>query len=574
MKSAYKSASAFLCLFCFSALFVSDLLFAQQIPPGSTPGSEARQILEEQKRREPRKQPKQPEVTIEEEEGELVPKGFPFFAQKINIVGNKSVSTREINKIIEAYVGKEITLPELKNCAKQITRLYQSKGYLTSRAFIPPQEIVEGTVSIEILEAKLGEVKVENNKRIPAKWIIRRVQLKPGSVFQVKTLEKDLIRMNKNPDVEIRAVLVRGKEPGTTDVILTVKEKFPLHASYTFDNQGTKFSGTLRHNIEFTGNGLLNLNDKLSYRQILTEAGQFVGEVADYITPINERGTSAEMTFSEVDTELGHGLGPLHITGRATVFSPSFIQTLHESEKWEANFVGGFDFKTIKTKIAGNENSDDSLRELRFGPNFTEWDKWGRSVIVTNVEIGFSDFLGASKKVNPGASRPGAGGQFQYYQITFARVQNLPYSLVGFLRGNVQLSSDNLVTAEQFRIGGMNTVRGYPEGDYLGDYGFNFTGELRIPPYLFPKEIKLPFNQKIIPRESIQFVIFCDVAKAYLNSPIPQQQSNKLLLGVGPGVLIDIFRHVTARVFMGIPVGEHTSEENNPRLHFVLTATW
>ena len=362
-----------------------DEAYAQQIPPGSTPGSESRALIDEEKPREPSERPKEPEVSIEEQEGELVPQGFPFEVKQIRIVGNKSISTKQIEKITKPYEGRQISLPELKNVAKMITRLYQTKGYLTSRAFIPPQEIVDGTVVIEILEAKLGEVRVEGNKRIPAKWVIRRVRLKSGDVLQVKTLERDLIRMNRNPDVEIRAVLVRGKEPGTTDIILTVKEKFFLHAGYTFDNQGTKFSKILRQNFDGSANGITNLNDRASVRQIFTDSAEFIGEVANYNTPINEKGTSADMTFSNVNIVLGEGLAPLEIRGRATVFSPSLIQSIHESEKWEANIVAGFDFKTIKTRVLGTEISDDELRELRVGPNVTQWDKWGRSVLTSNI---------------------------------------------------------------------------------------------------------------------------------------------------------------------------------------------
>ncbi len=554
----------------------TNFLYAQQIPPdarSSDPGSQEKAMIEQMEPREPAKEPKAPPVNIKEEEGELVPEGFPFLVKDIKVVGNTVISSKEINKIVDPYEGKEISLTELKNVAKLITRLYQSKGYLTSRAFIPPQEVVEGIVTLEILEAKLGEVRIEGNKRIPAKWIIQRLRLKHGSIFQVKLLERDLIRMNKNPDVEIRAVLVRGKEPGTTDIVLTVKEKFFMHAAYTFDNLGTKFSGTLRHNIDFSANGILNLNDRLSGKVILTDSAEFVGEVADYVTPINEYGTSAQMTFSNVNIHLGEGLTNLDIRGRATVFSPAFTQTLHESEKWEANFVTGFDFKTVKTRVLATEISDDELRELKFGPNLTQWDKWGRSVLISNFVIGFPSFLGASSKKDPHASRPQTGGQFQIYQITGARVQNLPLGLIGFFRISTQFTPDRLVTAEQFRIGGMNTVRGYPEGDYLGDYGFNPTAELRIPPYFFPKEMNF-FGKKFVPREMIQFVAFCDIAKAYLNKPLAQEDSSKLLIGVGPGVLVDIMNHVTARVFCGIPVGERTSEENGARLHFVLTVAW
>ena len=135
------------------------------------------------------------------------------------------------------------------------------------------------------------------------------------------------------------------------------------------------------------------------------------------------------------------------------------------------------------------------------------------------------------------------------------------------------MTPDRLVTAEQFRIGGMSSVRGYAEGEALGDYGFNSTIELRVPPFFLPKEIPW-FKKSLLSKETLQFVVFGDAAKAYLNKPRAGEDSSTLMTSAGVGVLFDLFRHVSLRMMLGFPLYERSEEENNPRLHFVLTSSW
>jgi hemolysin activation/secretion protein len=136
----------------------------------------------------------------------------------------------------------------------------------------------------------------------------------------------------------------------------------------------------------------------------------------------------------------------------------------------------------------------------------------------------------------------------------------------------MQLTPNRLVPAQQFRIGGLYSVRGYPEGDFLGDYGFQGSLELRVPPYFVPKDWTWPATERSV-RDSLRAVCFVDMAQGYLNAPKFEDESTQHLLGIGGGIRVNINDLLQARAEVGIPIGaDQSSDGKNARLHFVLRA--
>ena len=60
-------------------------------------------------------------------------------------------------------------------------------------------------------------------------------------------------------------------------------------------------------------------------------------------------------------------------------------------------------------------------------------------------------------------------------------IRRLDEDLLLVLRGDLQLSTTDLVPLEQFRIGGFNSVRGYRQDFTLADNGLSAGAEMRIP---------------------------------------------------------------------------------------------
>jgi len=133
------------------------------------------------------------------------------------------------------------------------------------------------------------------------------------------------------------------------------------------------------------------------------------------------------------------------------------------------------------------------------------------------------------------------------------------------------------VDTEQFAVGGTNTVRGYLEAETMGDSGVAATLELRSPSLLAPlmkdgKERKGSGGSfgKADSHE-LRVFAFLDGGAAWLNQPLPEQDSEFSLWSVGFGGSLRVFSHFNAALTLAFPqTTQSTTQAGHPFLSFRL----
>jgi len=554
--------------------FISAVVFPGIARAAFAPAAD----LEAERRRDKIKYEQPRKADIEEEKPLPMPAPVEgekaFFVKSITIEGNTVIPTKELAPLAASCENKEVTFTQLQGVATAITNFYRAKGYVTSAAYFPPQKIDEGIVTIKVMEGKIDKIVVEGNRYFRTNLIKKGIKQKPGDVFSYAGLEKDLMKLNLHPDRDIRAVLIPGVKPETSDVVLKVKDEFPIHVGYSLDNLGTRLSGRIRQGFSIEDTNFLTLDDIIYAKAIVSEAHWLVGAVVNYDLPLNNGyGTHLGFNFSWIRSQLGKELKFAKVIGNASTFTPSLLQPVYESRMLDADFVTGFNFKDSNTKVFGEHVSDDHIRSWYFGLNSIEKDNWGRTFFNNTFNAGFSGLMGAST-LNDTVSRPGACGQFFRYNIDWARLQPMPLETVLIFRGGTQITQTDLLPAEQLRLGGFDTIRGYPEGEYLADYGYNMTAEYRVPFYFIPKDFNI-VGTKSPWRDVFQMVTFVDVGKGYLWKPYAGQLSQMMLAGTGLGLRITFLDYINARLDWAWPVGDRPLDASpRPRFHFAMNVNY
>ena len=77
-----------------------------------------------------------------------------FELKQVNWNPSEILKQEEIQAVAQSYIGRQITLKDLREMADKITDLYKEKGYMTCGAVLPPQRIHEGVVEIRLIEGK------------------------------------------------------------------------------------------------------------------------------------------------------------------------------------------------------------------------------------------------------------------------------------------------------------------------------------------------------------------------------------------------------------------------------------
>lgn len=485
-----------------------------------------------------------------------------FKVNEIIFEGNTKVKTASLNTLAESVIGQDIYFEDLLRVAKKITKYYQAKGFLTSYAFIPSQNIKNGVVTICIVESKVDSIDIEGN-RWARSWYLKNIimgknGLREGDVFNAGALQGALREINQEDYIEVQSVV--SKNDDKTQLKLDVKDRFPLKFDFAWDDYGRSYTGVQRASFLLGLDNVTGMGDKIYGGTILSSGA--TGVLAGYSVPISPYGTRLSFDFSNSNINLGGPYKFLNVKGKAQSYALRITHPLIENAKTSVVAYTGIDFVNASTesKLLNSTLSDYNLYVLRSGFHGMTDDKNGRWIGTLGFDVGL-----------PGATKGeirGPQGVFFKLVAGATRVQRLFGRTIGILRVNGQYSPNRLYTAEQMQIGGPYTLRGYQPAELIGDYGVTGTAEIRTP---------IPGLRKILPNklkfidDKVRLAVFYDFGWVQEHSHLYDYPQN-FLHSVGFGSYISLTDWISLQFGVGIPLGRKYYGENSARFYFGLNS--
>lgn len=419
-----------------------------------------------------------------------------FQVNRIDVEGNSLITDDEMRRLVAPYEGRELTPEDLTTLVGKINEVYRVRGYLTSLAFIPPQDLERGAITVKVLEGMIGDMEVTGNKYFKAKVIANRIAEKPGDPLNIPQLEKELLRINRTEPYKLKASLEPGERTGETKIRLDVKEQQPFQIALTFDNAGRPGIGTYRSGIELMDRNVTGHGDRFNARYMIGAGQQIV--TSSYTLPVGSHGTevSGLFGFSHVNVDLASlGLrNQPELVGNAYNYGLLVSQPLNRERSLVADI--GFNARRASSFFDGDKTLTTDVRSVALGLNFDKYDRYGRT--FSRIQTTFApEWLGANT-------------HFFKLDNYFTRVTRLPKNNLLILRGYSQWSPDPLPPIEQFQLGGINSVRGYTQGLLLGDRGYSLGAEWRWP---------IPMLSRVSPwmGERMQGAFFFDYGQAWMD---------------------------------------------------------
>jgi len=507
--------------------------------------------------------PKGPPV-IEEEEAPPIEEGPKAFVRRIDLTGTETFLPEKFKHLIEKCENREVTLGELKRLAKSIEQEYLQEGVVAA-CIIPPQDIKDGVVIIRVIESHMGELEVQpshyfNDERLSRYW-----EIKPGDIIKYYKLSRSLQRMNKNPDRDVKATLHAGKEPRTTGVALDTKTYFPLHFLFSFDREGAVATGKARIGFAGRENNLLGLDDTMIAGYTYSEHSNNV--YAYHSVPVGYRGTSIiygfnrSEAFPKKDFEI-YDLRSYSKSASIFLYQDAFYKDVNFGE-----FSIGLDGNDKDVYTNNGVLNRDRLRVLRVGANLYARGFGGMNYIRPEFSQGLNLF--GARRASAVSSRH-AGCTFSKFKLGLTHRKQLPLKMQLILKASGQCASEKLTPQEEAALGGIDSVRGYPYGDYYADSSIQTNIELLIPPAFLPDEIRLPYAKGPL-KDSVQGLLFFDYACGYRRGKIQGEKTFNRMASLGLGVRVHLYDQLYLRLEWGVPlspfVDEPLSEMARSRVH-------
>ncbi len=550
----------------FSSLFIFTLSLTSYSAPVPTGEQVIRTQELEQKEKDLRDQikTKRPESGVDKEapttHEPVSTSTEKTLIKNITVIGVTLLPDKEISKIITPYNNKELTMGDMETVVNLITDAYRQKGFITSRAYLPPQKIENASFEIRVLEGTMGSVEVKGNRFFKASLLKRKITLKKGEVFNYDTLRSDMVKINELPDRSAKAVLVPGKEAGTTDLVLDVKDRLPIHIGFDWDNFGSRYIDSQRYSVSFVDNNLTGFDDKLTFQYQMAQASRYYLKNIRYTLPLdNEWDIGGYAMLSRV--KLGKEYEDQDVRGKSHVYGVFIDNYLMNTETVDFSLTYGFDYKDSINHQNGAMTSHDRLRIAKFGLDLDVTDNFGRTIVTNEAAWGIPNIMGGSKTKDSETSN-GAGGKFFKDTMNLLRLQKMPFSSAILWKNQIQLSPYVLPSSEQFQMGGITNVRGYPPAEAIGDRGYSTTVEWSFPPYLFPKNIKVPLSKANF-YDAFRFVAFYDWANSRLKKPAAGDKKTMTLSSLGCGIRFNLPEDLSLRVEVAWPLDDKTPSDGN-----------
>jgi hemolysin activation/secretion protein len=420
-----------------------------------------------------------PALTVEQNDKARAGDTTPIPVRQIRITGNTFLPTSQLHALVASGEGQTLTLGQLQALADRITQRYHQRGYPLARAYVPAQNVQDGTVTLAVLEARYGKVTLNNASTTSDRPLSTTLApLAGGTPVSQDTLDRSLLLLSDIPGVIVNSTLRPGTATGTSDLQVDATSAPRYSGLLALDDFGNRYTGRARVTGILNVNSFLHQGDKLDVNALSSGSGMSYGQLG-YRYLLNGQGTTLGAATSYLHYRLSGSLSGLQAHGTAQVDSVNLMHPLVRSTAGNLYVQLQFDHKQLHDDIdAASIRTDRHTNGWAAVVAGDRRDEHGVTNFNVSGTVGRVTFdNGASQTADHfGANTQGADS---HYDLTVARLQQLDQADALYFAFTGQLANKNLDPADQFYLGGPSNARGYDVGALTGTEGNLITAEWR-----------------------------------------------------------------------------------------------
>ena len=394
--------------------------------------------------------------------------------KSIQFKGVTILGDMELKELVSPYIGVPMSYEQMLDIGMAVENYYRKNNYL-ARAILPPQDLTDGVLTVDVIESVFSKIEVEkelddlpNTQQHVANLI--QAQQPTGELLNTKALDRGLALANDIPGLSVKGSLRQGREAGETELLLELYKGRTRQAELTADNGGSRSTGAIRLLASMTWFNPNDIADMLNIVAVHTRGSDYARLA--YSIPIGTDGWRMGMNVSSMNYEVVVGeQGMVGAVGRAITQGLELVYPLLRSDQASATVTLSADQKEFKnTSAQGLLMSDYSAKVLsaQVAGFYRDLNPGGGtgtySVLVTHGDLNLAGSLNQQTDM----SGPKTAGSFNKIRINGTWQQALTTQTSAFVSYTGQLTDKNLDSSEKMQLGGMNGVRAYPTGEGSG----------------------------------------------------------------------------------------------------------
>lgn len=391
-----------------------------------------------------------------------IAEGPSFELNGVAFTDSAYLDAADLSAATDPYMNRPISFADVQAMLADVQRLYAQAGVVTAQVLLPPQDVADGILRLELVEASIGTIDVHLSETNP-EFVTQRLSLRSGEQPDYDAIAADIRMFELAYDVRPTLSFSAGEAFGTSDVVISGDEPDRWGWVVSVDNyaaeslgrwQGTvtgqvrSFSG-VRDTLTFSlGYGEGIAEGTLSYRRPIGGAG---GTLFGSATLSQNRVVDGQFSVLDVVTDKAEARLGYQRFGFVT-----------RNSYWR--FAGDLHYSNSESTLLGEELAQTKLQEIS-GSAF-----YHRSFEASALTAGVALAFGSTDTGDVAAT----DGDFQVLtaDLNYARAIGDNWVAEMNIRGQYT-GDDTLPSAKLFTVGSLTSARGYPDGVLSGLYGLD-----------------------------------------------------------------------------------------------------
>jgi len=429
--------------------------------------------------------PKPSEAPADQRQVDGAQKGGPCFPiTDVEVAGVKQFPAADVDRVTEPYRNRCIGVGEINTLLRDLTYLYLDRGFVTSRVFVPAQDIAKAKMlRLVAVEGTLADIYI-NGKPAPGSGMLATAF--PGMkdhIVNLRDIEQGLDQINRLNSNNAKTAMLPGKINGTSILNIENNPSHPWHVSVGNSNLGQQQTGYSKSSASFGYDSLFGVNDQWSFGYEHTgpdypwhDDGQgrsdsYTGNVS---VPYGYWTLSLNGAWYGYDSSVPGNFGTLHTSGNSKQLGVGADRVIFRDKDSITTFNSGLTYKETNNFLLGSKIEVGSRKYTVGDLGLSHSRRMLGGLWV--FDLSYGQGLNLFDAVDPGDVGAGdADPRFSKFTgtITMTRPFQLGeqrFEVDSILTG--QYSPDNLFGAEQISLGNYSTVRGTRETMLFGNNGF------------------------------------------------------------------------------------------------------
>jgi hemolysin activation/secretion protein len=498
------------------------------------------------------------------------------------VEGATLLAPERIDAALAPYTGADRTIDDLHAARAALEAIYARRGYGATQVLLPEQEITDGAVRLQVVEVKLGAVRIEGNRFFADDNVRASLPaLVPGEPLATGRLATELRLANENPVKQTTVVLKPGSSADAVDAEVRVADQRPYRFSLSLDNTGTSQTGTYRIGAGFQHANLFERDHVLNVQYVTSPSQEDNPDElalppnsrvtiwgAGYHAPLPAWGDSIDLVAGYANVNSGVVQNLFNISGSGRVYAGRYNLGLPPLANVEQKLSLGYDVRYYDNSVVPVGTSAAIAPDYVLHPL-----SLGYSGVWRNALNEVAFYAAGARNLSGGSNgdqaqfdlvRPGAEADYTLARFNASWVHRLPRDVQARVRFTAQYSADMLLPGEQFGLGGLDSVRGFLEREFAGDKGFSGSLELYSPDLA-------ALDSGGTSDVRVRLLAFYDYGRAWINDPQVFEQRVTGISSAGPGLRIAYRSNVSLRLDYGFVIQPGVStNERSGRANFSL----